>query len=70
MSKPKNKTTSVAAGIYISKAELEALIKAKAERDLILNFAAQKDFHSFRLDDLLKTLIKLNGIVSEGDGDA
>ena len=30
MSKPKNKTTSVAAGIYISKAELEALIKAKA----------------------------------------
>lgn len=70
MSKPKNKNTPVAAGIYISKSELEALIKAKAERDLILNFAAQKDIHSFQLDDLLKTLMKLNGINPEGGADA
>ena len=70
MSKPKNKTKPVSSGTYIGKAELEALVKAKTERDLILNLAAQKDFHTYHLDDLLRVLMKLNGIVPEGDGNA
>lgn len=65
--KPKAKT---ATGVLVSKAELEELIKAKTERDLVLNLAAQKGFHSYQLDELLKVLMKLNGITPEGGADA
>ncbi|MBQ7894929.1 MAG: hypothetical protein IJ364_00030 [Oscillospiraceae bacterium] len=65
--KPKAKPAS---GVLVSKAELEELIKAKTERDLILSLAAQKGFHSYQLDELLKVLLKLNGITPEGGADA
>lgn len=69
MSKNKPKTKP-ASGVLVSKAELEELIKAKTERDLVLNLAAQKGFHSYQLDELLKVLMKLNGISPEGGPDA
>lgn len=65
--KPKAKPAS---GVLVNKAELEELIKAKTERDLVLNLAAQKGFHSYQLDELLKVLMKLNGISPEGGADA
>lgn len=70
MSKTKHKSKPTVSGIYVSKAELETLVKAKTERDIILNLAAQKEFSSYQLDELLKALLKLNGIIPEGDGDA
>lgn len=70
MSKTKPKSKTTVPGIYVSKAELETLVKAKTERDIILNLAAQKEFSSYQLDELLKALLKLNGIIPEGDGDA
>ena len=69
MSKHKPKTKP-ASGVLVSKAELEELIKAKTERDLVLNLAAQKGFHCYQLDELLKVLLKLNGINPEGEADA
>ena len=65
-----NPKTKPASGVIVSKAELEELIKAKTERDLVLNLAAQKGFHSYQLDELLKVLLKLNGITPEGGADA
>ena len=69
MSKHKPKAKP-ATGVLVSRAELEELIKAKTERDLVLNLAAQKGFHSYQLDELLKVLMKLNGISPEGGADA
>ena len=69
MSKHKPKAKP-ATGVLVSKAELEELIKAKTERDLVLNLAAQKGFHSYQLDELLKVLMKFNGITPEGGADA
>ena len=69
MSKHKPKAKP-ATGVFVNKAELEELIKAKTERDLVLNLAAQKGFHSYQLDELLKVLMKLNGISTEGGADA
>lgn len=71
MSKRKSKSNvRPSTGVFVSKEELEELVKAKAERDLILNFSAQKGFHSYQLDELLRVLMKLNGISPDGDGDA
>lgn len=65
--KPRNKPNS---SIIVSKAELEKLIEAKVERDLILYLASDKDCRSYQLDSLLKALLRLNGITTEGGADA
>lgn len=56
-------------GAFVRKDELETLIKAKTERDLILGVAATAGCSSYRLDDLISALMKLNGI-EQGDKNA
>lgn len=57
-------------GVFISNRELESLIKAKTERDLILGLAAHKEANSYQIGELLNVLMKLNGIIPEGEADA
>ncbi|MBP3538681.1 MAG: hypothetical protein J6J62_02430 [Oscillospiraceae bacterium] len=58
------------AGIFISNRELERLIRAQTERDLILGLAARKGLGSYQIDELLRVLMKINGVIPEGEEDA
>lgn len=49
--------------------ELTDLIRARTERDLILGVAATVGCDSYRMDELIAALLKLNGMVP-GDKNA
>lgn len=49
--------------------ELTDLIRARTERDLILGVAATVGYDSYRMDELIATLLKLNGM-APGDKNA
>lgn len=51
--------------VPIHRDELIELLKAKIERNLILAVAVQNNFSSFKIDELLEALAKLNGLISE-----
>lgn len=45
--------------------DLIALIKAKVERDLILRLFVNHDCHGYKVEDLLTTLARINGVLQE-----
>lgn len=67
MKKNRPNTQSDLVTVRISKYELENLIQARTERDLILAYAIRNNFTGYKMEDLLKALVNLNGL---GDVDA